>query len=72
MNKVNSAQLTKIAPRTFATEASSLGWKPGHWPRMFEMDGYLYVRFGGDAGSVIYQRSGDDIDDAIMVEVFND
>jgi hypothetical protein len=66
--KIDSTRLTKISPKTFVTEASDLGWPPGHWPRMFEMDGLLFVRQTGDSGSFLYEQSGG----GIMVEVFND
>jgi hypothetical protein len=66
--KVNPAQLEKISEGCFVTEASSLGWQPGFWPRIFEMNGVLFVRQTGDAGSFLYEQSGG----GIMVEVFND
>jgi hypothetical protein len=68
MNKVNSAQLTKVGPKTYVVEASSLMWRPGQWPRIFEMDGYLFIRQTGDAGSFLYEQSGG----GVTVEVFND
>jgi hypothetical protein len=66
--KVNPAQLEKISEDCFVTEASSLGWQPGFWPRIFEMNGVLFVRQTGDAGSFLYEQSGG----GILVEVFND
>lgn len=66
--KVNPAQLEKLADNCYVTEASAIGWKPGFWPLRFEMEGRIYVRQSGDAGSFLYQQSGGNT----LVEVFND
>jgi hypothetical protein len=66
--KIDSAQLEVIVADVFVTEASSLGWAPGFWPRRFEMDGRIFVRQTGDSGSFLYQQSGGNV----LIEVFND
>jgi len=67
--KINPAQLEKLTETTFVTEASSLGWRPGFWPRIIQMNGVLFVRSYGDEGSCVYEQSGSG---KIMIEIFND
>lgn len=55
-----------------ATEASTLGWKPGHWPVVTQVDGLTLTRNVGltkDTGNAVwYDVKGSDL----QVMVFDD
>jgi hypothetical protein len=56
-----------------ATEASTLGWKPGQWPNIVQVDGLTLTRNVGmtkdtGQGAVWYDVKGSDL----QVLVFND
>jgi hypothetical protein len=68
MNKVNLDQLGQIDHDTYVAESSTLRWPPGYFPRVFEMDGKLFIRQFSDEGSVLYKQSGFNV----YVKIFND
>ena len=65
------AQVTETETHQFATEASTLGWKPGYWPKSIETDmgnkmPFNLVNFDGEVARYV-QTCG-----CITLSVFND
>lgn len=70
---MTTLDIAKTADNQYATEASALGWPPGHWPQRFTLETvfgahpFYKERHTEDGGAVYCQRQT-----CISLTVFND
>lgn len=71
MDRINRAQVMEHTTHHFTTEASDLGWPPGHWPDRVETDlgnGQSLVLKQINSEQALYEQ----VAGCIEVTVYND
>lgn len=58
IEQIDRAQVTETGPNSYVTEASSLGWAPGHWPNSLFLGDRVLYRGRLDAGGAEYLTAG--------------